>query len=66
MRHKCDGCFYKTDWAGTVESFPICERLWYESFDEAKDECAKPGPCDFYISDEEALKIIDRFNEIQI
>lgn len=62
MAHKCDECFWKTDWNGG--EYPICERLWYEGFDEAKDECATPGQCQYYMTDEEADEIVDKLNDI--
>lgn len=59
MPHKCDGCFWKTDWA----EVHFCERLWYESFQKAKDECEKPEPCEYYMAKEEAERIAEKFAE---
>lgn len=44
MPHKCDECFYLTDWEGSVQ-YPICERERWKSFEECKVECEKPGEC---------------------
>lgn len=64
MSHKCDGCFYKTGWWDGTNRFPVCEREWWESFEHCKAECEKPGPCEHYLSHEEANKIIDKLSEI--
>lgn len=66
MTHKCEGCFYRTDWdSGTgIVQYPICEREWWKSFEECKAECAKPGECEFKMTNEEAEKIADRLIEI--
>ena len=63
MPHKCDGCFWKTDWEDVNGSYPICERLYVYSFEEAKEECTKSKQCDCYITQEKANKIIDKFCE---
>lgn len=63
-RHKCDGCFYKTDWEVVTHKFPICEREWWGSFEHCKAECAKPGPCPYYITHEEINRIADVMNDI--
>lgn len=60
MSHKCDGCFWKTDWGYVI----FCERMALMSFWDAKDECEKPGPCEYYITKEEAERIVEKFNEI--
>lgn len=48
MEHKCYGCFWETGWEDENGSFSICERKYEFSFKEAKEECAKPGPCKHY------------------
>lgn len=53
MAHKCDNCFYRTDWGGKSPTYSICERVWYESFEIAKAECEKPGECEFKVSEDE-------------
>lgn len=58
-QHKCFGCFYKTDWEDETHEFPICEREWW-SYEEAKAECEKPGPCERRITREEALKMLEQ------
>lgn len=50
MAHKCDDCFWRTDWEDESGPYPICERLWYKPFEETKAECAKPGPCDHHLA----------------
>lgn len=62
-KHKCFDCFYKTDWKDETHEFPICERGWL-SYQEAKYECEKPGPCPHKVTHEELLTIIDKFNDI--
>lgn len=64
MGHKCDGCFWKTDWNNGVEQYPICEQMWYSTFEIARGRCEIPGTCEDYLSDDLANKIVDRFNEI--
>lgn len=64
MPHKCDGCFWRTDWEDESGSYPICERLWWQNFEEAKAECAKPGPCDHHLADRKAKEIIGMLNDI--
>lgn len=53
--HKCDNCFYRTDWDGGIceVQYPICEREWWKSFEECKTKCEKPGECEFKESPEE-------------
>ena len=54
MAHKCSGCFWKTEWEDNISRFPICERIYWGSFERCKAECEKPGPCPNYFSHEEA------------
>lgn len=63
MAHKCDNCFYRTDWtSGTgIVQYPICEREWWRSFEECKVECGKPGECEFKVTKEEAEVALDLF-----
>ena len=61
MSHKCDGCFYKTDWEDERGPYPICERLYIFSFQEAKDECAKPVACKYYITKEEVDRAVEKW-----
>lgn len=63
-QHKCSGCFWKTGWEDDTGRFPICERLWYGSFEEAKAECEKPGSCTYYMTHEDAERIADALNDI--
>lgn len=55
MTHKCSGCFYCTEWTGGTGKtrYPICERQWWESFEECRAECEKPGECEFKMTEEE-------------
>lgn len=62
-QHKCNGCFWKTGWEDDTGRFPICERIWFESFEKCKAECDKPGPCPHYITDEEVSKIAVKVND---
>lgn len=57
-QHKCDGCFYKTNWEDETHEFPICERIYWGSFERCKEECEKPGSCPNYITHEEAMRSI--------
>lgn len=61
MAHKCDGCFYRTEWGGgTGETqYPICEREWWKSFEECKAECEKPGECEFKMTNKRAEETAD-------
>lgn len=61
MLHKCEGCIYKTDWDDESGIYPICERLYIFSFKEATDECAKPGPCEYRVSQEDLDKLIEKW-----
>lgn len=63
MPHKCDGCFWKTGWEDSDGNrFPVCERKWWKDFESCKAECEKPGPCENYISHEDAKsKRFDNF-----
>lgn len=64
MPHKCDDCFWRTDWEDETGPYPICERLWYENFETTKAECEKPGECEHKLLDKEAERIAERLNEI--
>ena len=66
MPHKCDNCFYRTDWEGGAgqAQYSICEREWGRSFEECKAECEKPGECEFKLDMKLAEEIADRLNEI--
>lgn len=63
MSNKCDRCFYKTGWEDDDGRYPICERMFFD-FDKAKEECLKPGPCEYHLTHEEFMQIVDTFNEI--
>lgn len=63
MKHKCDGCYYRTERDGN-EPFLICGRLWYKNLAEARANCEKNGKCEHYLTVERAEEIINRFNEI--
>ena len=60
----CTKCFWKTDWDDGAEQYPICERYYHRSFEEARDECTFPEPCEQFLSIEEATAIIDTLNDI--
>lgn len=58
MKYRCHGCFYKTDWEDDTGKFPICERMYIMSFEEAKSECKKDGPCPHHMTLKEAERYI--------
>lgn len=68
MFHKCDGCFYRTDWtSGTgIVQYPICEREWWKSLKECKAECEKPGECEFKLLGGEARRMVEEFCKIPL
>lgn len=63
MRHKCDGCYWKTDWEDETGAYHICERLCCGSFENAKSESVKPGDCAHYFPESIAPKVIKIFDE---
>ena len=63
MAHKCDGCFFKIGWEDDNGRFPICERHYWD-FTKARNECIKTGPCKYYLTDEEANKIVAKLDDI--
>lgn len=63
MKYKCLGCFYMTNWEDDAGQFPICERKYNISFEEAKAECKKPGPCPHYMTLKEAIRYLDGIAE---
>lgn len=66
MLHKCDNCFYRTDWtSGTgIVQYPICEREWWKSLKECKAECEKPGECEFKMTKVRVEEIANWLSEI--
>lgn len=68
MAHKCEGCFYRTIWNECLKAdkrYPICERT-HCTFDDAKKECEKPGPCKYHLTREEADRIIDAMGAVPV
>lgn len=63
MKYRCHGCFFKTDWEDDTGKFPICERMYIMSFEDAKTECIKPGVCPHRMTHKEAERYLDGIME---
>lgn len=62
MEHKCENCYWNTNWGKEPGQFFICELA--TTFGEAKNKCDTSTPCENYITPEEVERIVETWNSL--
>ena len=63
MKYKCHECIFKEEWKENGKIIPICIRNPGSNFEEAVEECSKPGACPHHTTLKEARLYMETNND---